>query len=567
MPEKSSKIRRGKIADYATPNKQGTLDSPGPYIGIVKWNIDPTRAGRLQVFIPDLGASDPEDRTSWSTVSYASPFRGKTQGHVASLSEYTQDGDWSSQATADEENSFQSYGFWFIPPDIGVRVLCIFVNGDLSQGYWFACINDSFDSYMTPGIGSAPASSYIWNPGQMRTHQKLQNYIQLATGEIPSRLPVSEATRSAQTTSGTTTTNSPSISNLDTVKKYPHIFQTLRAGIQGLCFDLTRGVTSTTSVRESPSNAYGITTPGRYWMMSDKTSSQQFLESPDSDMLLKNFRTGGHQLIMDDGTMEGLDQMFKIRSSKGNMILLDDTNEQIYIVNAQGTAWIEMTASGRIDIYSQGDFSLRSQGSVNIHAEQDFNVHARGNINVKSEKISNWQSQGNLNLKTSATATVFSQGNMNIGTQQTLDLSAQLNINAESHQDTNWKSQNYKLLATAGATLFGQGSVNIGATGSLNVYSTASLSLSSTGKVVISGTPLLQNTVPGTPVSAPTNAPATVTAPADIPLVSHPKTTQVGGRKTWWPEGTFQSIVARAPDHEPWKNHEVVTVETNKPNG
>jgi len=99
----------------------------------------------------------------------------------------------------------------------------------------------------------------------------------------------------------------------------------------------------------------------------------------------------------------------------------------------------------------------------------------------------------------------------------------------------------------------------------LNVYSTASLSLSSTGKVVISGTPLLENTGSGTPVTAPTITPATVTAPADIPLVSHPATAQVSGKQTWWTGVNFQSIVSRAPDHEPWENHEKYSVKSAPP--
>ena len=53
------------------------IDS-GPYIGKIKNNFDPTRTGRLQVWIPDIGAGDEKDPTNWRTVSYASPFFGAT---------------------------------------------------------------------------------------------------------------------------------------------------------------------------------------------------------------------------------------------------------------------------------------------------------------------------------------------------------------------------------------------------------------------------------------------------------------------------------------------------------
>lgn len=502
MPENSSSIQRKKNPDFVQQNKQGLLQTPGPYVGIIKWNSDPTRAGRVKVFIPDLGGSDPDNSSLWYTVSYASPFRGKTQGHVSSLKQYIQEGDYET-ASGDEENSFQSYGFWMVPPDIGVRVLCIFVNSDPAQGYWFACLNDAFDSFMTPGLGSAPSTSYIWEPGRIQTHKKLQDYIELPSGEIPSRLPVSEPTRNAQLE------GNQILNNIDDVRKYPHVFQTMRLGMQGLCYDFTRGTTSATSVRESPSQVFGFSTPGRFWNMTTEEKSKSFLASGNpSDISTKNFRSGGHQLILDDGTTEGLDQGIKIRTSKGNMILLDDTNEQIYIINAQGTAWIEMSPSGRIDIYTEKDFNLRSKGDINIHSEKDFNLHVRGKIQVKSELTTTIESISDLSIKTKAKADVFSSNQMNIGTNSTL-----------------------------------------------NLYSAAPMSIKSNSELVIKGSMVYINTKGGT----------TVNEPKDIEEVRHPQTKQVGGRKTWWVEGEFKSIVKIAPDHEPWKNHEKYTVKAASP--
>lgn len=507
MPEKSNNINPKKTADYSQQNSQGVLETPGPFVGVVKWNIDPTRAGRLQVYIPDLGTPDPDDRSGWYTVTYASPFRGKTQGYVQNLSDYYQKGDYND-ATEEEENSFQSYGFWFVPPDIGVKVLCVFVNGDPAQGYWFACINDPFDSYMTPGMGSAPSSAYIWKPDSLNTHKMLQQWVELPTGEIPSRLPVAEPTRSAQENGGTADGSNPKVDNLDKVQKYPLVYQTYKLGQQGLCFDFTRGTTSTTSTRETPSNCYGISTPGRFWMMKDEDKSKEFISGGDPADILKNFRIGGHQLILDDGTMEGLDQMIKIRSSKGNMILLDDTNEQIYIINARGTAWVEMSPEGKIDIYTDQDFSLRSKGNVNIHTEKDFNVHARGDINIKTEKTTNWESVNNYTVKTNAAAKLFSKGIMEIGTSS-----------------------------------------------SLNMFSQSAMSVRSNSTLTVKGSMVYINTQPGN----------TVTEPKDIKENKHPETKQVGGRKTWWVEGDFKSITPRAPDHEPWKNHEKYTVKAVTP--
>ena len=50
----------------------------GPYIGKIKNNLDPTRSGRLQVYLPDVAGGDEENPDNWRTVSYASPFFGST---------------------------------------------------------------------------------------------------------------------------------------------------------------------------------------------------------------------------------------------------------------------------------------------------------------------------------------------------------------------------------------------------------------------------------------------------------------------------------------------------------
>lgn len=510
MAKKDLRLRAGKLPEW-TQNNTGLLQNPGPYIGIVKWNSDPTRSGRLQVFIPALGASDPEDHSHWYTVSYASPFRGKTQGSVSSFGTYIQT-QVNATGGSEEENSFQSYGMWFVPPDLGVRVLCLFLDGDPAQGYWFACINDSYDSHMTPGIGSAPlvtkedgtvpTTSYEWDLN-LKTHQRLRDYIELASNEIPSKLPVSEPIYSDQVDQ-----NGKFKSDIDAVKKFPHVYQSMVLGKQGLAFDFVRGTVSSSSLRESPSQVFGISTPGRLWNMSDEQKSREFLSGGDGKDLLKNFRAGGHQFVMDDGTTEGLDQFIRIRTSKGNMILMDDTNEQIYIVNAGGTAWIEMTPTGRIDIYTDNDFSVRSKGDINFHTEKDFNLHARGKIQVRSEQTTTLESVGDLVIRSESASTLYSKGKQDLGTG-----SAQ------------------------------------------NLYSSAGTSIRTSGDLILKGSMIYLNTKAGNVVSEP---------PA-IKQKKHPKTQPEPGKKTWWIRDEFESIVTRAPEHEPWKNHEKFTVKSVTP--
>ena len=102
-----------RIPDWADQTKTGgqVLDS-GPYVGVIKNNLDPTRSGRLQVYIPNLGGDENEIQ-NWRTVVYASPFFGST---------------FQPEATeiTSHDKVHHTYGMWAIPPDIGNEVLCTF---------------------------------------------------------------------------------------------------------------------------------------------------------------------------------------------------------------------------------------------------------------------------------------------------------------------------------------------------------------------------------------------------------------------------------------------------------
>ena len=130
------------------------IDS-GPFIGIIKNNVDPTRSGRLQVWIPTLGGSQ-DDPKNWRTVNYASPYYGTT-----------------FQPDSTKNNKFSevqhSYGLWAVVPDIDNQVICTFISGDPNKGYWFACINPNLSHYMVPALGSSENVDLTNTDGNLKT--------------------------------------------------------------------------------------------------------------------------------------------------------------------------------------------------------------------------------------------------------------------------------------------------------------------------------------------------------------------------------------------------------------
>jgi hypothetical protein len=79
-------------------------------------------------------------------------------------------------------------------------------------------------------------------------------------------------------------------------------------------------------------------------------------------------------------------EYFRVRTRTGHQILLHNSEDLIYIGNARGTAWIEMTSNGKIDIYAADSVSIHSEQDFNFRADRDINIEAGRNIHVRAGK-------------------------------------------------------------------------------------------------------------------------------------------------------------------------------------
>lgn len=275
----------------------GLTTNPGPFIGEVMKNDDPLFSGRLLVYIPDFGG-DPTLENSWHLCRYMSPFYG-----IQPL---------SNRVAADPAppENLQSYGMWMNPPDLGVKVLVMFVNGDRSKGVWIGCL---------PEIGSHGAI-----PGQ-------------DAGDFDVFSQYSSAS-----------------SNIQGIARPPHsIAPTFET--QGLTEDSQRGPITSSSLRESPSRVFGFNTPG------------------------------SHSFVMDDGSQDGTNKLIRLRTAGGNQIMMNDDSGFVYVINAAGNGWIEISPSGHIDVYGESGINMATKGSINMHADQNINMHAGQHIKIVAQ--------------------------------------------------------------------------------------------------------------------------------------------------------------------------------------
>jgi hypothetical protein len=108
-------------------------------------------------------------------------------------------------------------------------------------------------------------------------------------------------------------------------------------------------------------------------------------EPEKSESQIWSFTTPGHHFIeMSDVKDES---RIRIKTSEGNQVILDDTNERIYISTAKGRNWIELDeTNGKIYMYSDSKVSIRSKNDINFYSDENINMVAKKRVNIRSEE-------------------------------------------------------------------------------------------------------------------------------------------------------------------------------------
>lgn len=332
-----------------------------PVVAIVKNNIDPMHSGRLQVYVANYGGSDPDSSDNWIGVSYLSPWFGivSPNNNPSSGPDTTGYGKYVGNP--------HSYGFWASAPDLGTEVICVFIDGNPNQGYYIGCIPKPGLHHMVPAVASG--TNVVPNEEEAKTY-----------GTASTRLPVTEVNYS-----NTAISQSPTIY---TQPKPIHSYQAAVLATQGLIRDDVRGIISSSSQRETPSKVFGFSTPGGA-IYSGGYTDQQIKQSLDVDPSKLQIigRRGGHSLVMDDGTIDGQDQLVRLRTSAGHMIMMSDSGQTLFIMHSNGKSWIELGKEGTIDMFSTNSVNIRTKGDLNLHADRDININAKRNLHMYGENL------------------------------------------------------------------------------------------------------------------------------------------------------------------------------------
>lgn len=303
--------------NQAFKNFQKHAPTTGIYLGRVVATEDELKSGLCTVSISAMG-KDGDEKSTVFFCTWSSPFAGTTD--VGGVGPEIENFDQTQK----------SYGMWMVPPDVGNLVLVAFADGKRKMPIIIGCLYDNQYHYMVPGMASGKSYS---DPAMLA--------------------PVAEKNRK------------DGLLTHDDANRPIHIDMAETLNRQGLINDEIRGAGKSSSRRESPSEVFGILTPGP--------------KAPDFQRT-KN-RLAGHQFIMDDNKKS---RMIRLRTAGGSQLLLDDTTGSVYAINKLGTSWMEMTALGDFHVYAGSSINMRTRGNFNLRADKNVNIEAGQNVNIKA---------------------------------------------------------------------------------------------------------------------------------------------------------------------------------------
>lgn len=392
-----------KRAQFADPTNADIANNLGIYIGVVKAVDTSFRTGRISIYVAAFGG-DPNNDKSWNEVTYASPYLGTTTAPPGNP----------------QFNSYgytkQTYGFYMTPPDIDNQVLCCFPQGKGVVGYWFACISNQLSKHMLPANGAVP-----WNDIDVASlsgpdAQRLLPFLKEGTA-----YPAGEFNEND---------SKVFINNWTKNKKPLNVILTEQLIQQGLDNDPSRGAISSSIQRDPISTVFGFSSPGRPLPYQDPKNNPNL----QAKLATGNFsptdfvvtgRVTGHTFVMDDGDIYGKTNLTRWKSASGHQIIMNDSDGFIYISNAPGTAWVELTAAGDVLIYSGRDVALRTRGNLMIQSDKNINFNAEQSINLNAGMDINLESARSIQTNAGQFLNLY-------GRQTQLKSGGAMSINASS---------------------------------------------------------------------------------------------------------------------------------------
>lgn len=254
-----------------------------------------------------------------------------------------------------------SYGFWAIPK-VGANVLVFLLDGDPNLRCWFATVHPLRTGMSLPHGFNRNSSGTL---GRYTEDEKVNTLDQNQATESGLMIGDWFTTRGAYERSAAATLQQRKAQ--------------AKAGDDGYA-------PSANDPKTLDPQTYSWTSPGQhFFLMSDAADSCRV----------------------------------RIRTTTGHQVILDDTNERIYISTNTGKTYIELDSNGLLHIFSEDSISVRTKS--------DFNVTADNSINLSSP---------NINLNASNKVQVFGKCCISLNTPGDINTYAGVNTHLKSGKNS-----------------------------------------------------------------------------------------------------------------------------------
>ncbi len=356
-------------------NKSLKLDGLFTFLttGTVVDTNDPQQNGRLRIMCPAMGDTPDKKVETIPWALYVSPLAGST--HVGPRGP---DDDPTKNGTAGPV----AYGMWNIPK-VGALAIVACIDGDPNYRIWLGCLPHQWLSH------TMPHGRY--------TYQKTDGPDgPLSSAESPIQ-PLYDNQTQAFTSPST---------NVEPRKSFEFATRAMDQQVSGIDSEVIDKVLSNMGDDLEANFTEADGREGSSTQGYQRSRIQPNLNISDTgginyDPQVYAWTTPGfHSISMGDAATSC---RMRFRTSSGNQIILDDTNERIYISTAQGKNWIEMDQNGNIDIYSdrrisihaaldinfetEGAFRVKANKGIHLSTNEDFRIFSKKDIHHKSENI------------------------------------------------------------------------------------------------------------------------------------------------------------------------------------
>lgn len=431
-------------------------------IGTVVAVDDPDNIGRIKVWFSDdarlAGPTSVKDnkkafnefagRTRWA--NYASPL--------------------SSMFRNDSTGQTTGYGFFPGTPKIQQQVLCFFANGNPDHCYWFA-------QPVQEGLtATVPKGTYTLDAGATSDKDRdnvADNYIPKDHFGNPIKALAAHIKKAFFSGGGSTNRQAAS-------RTITRSFGRVKKDAVSTENNTVAGYTITEGSKTQLENQFGCWT------------------SPC-----------GQAIILDDDQQS---QGIKFQTKTGHSIIMDDTNERIYIMPSKGETWIQLDSSGNIDLYCSRRLSVNAEWGINFTTSGQFRLHAKEGVHISSGDLED-------SARTQAGPSTYKPHNQAESTSWTAG-----EIRIDSLKDINIRSGGNMKLHSKAATYFeSDTTLNLHSAADTNTYSGGKNNTEAKGQIVEKAPQIHMNS---------------------FTAISDPSSVQANEEISFVPN--------RVPRHEPW---------------